>query len=158
MSEMQFNSSVSPTELYARMITRVEDKFTDIMLKYLQIFEEEQYNMLIDQIPDKIDKLISTGKVKKAKAEVQRLESIWTRIHKDITAPKEETDCAKIHILKKQLKLSTYNYRNVLMQEAGKQSSATMRKFEIALAKRGMRLYAAGKLKVIPWDKDETKA
>lgn len=134
----------------------IEKYATELFIKYLEQYEPETITNLVRTIPDQINKAFTESEdIEKTKDLMRLWCSEWKNAYIRMGVRRTKEDLARIHILKKQLKINAADYRSILMQEAGDQSAAEMRKFQIALAERGMRLFAEGKLKVIPWDRSQ---
>jgi len=148
---MNFNLPPA-SEYFLQVSQEIEGELSFFMLEYIRKFQPEDYEKMFEKYPASIEKLIDRGQEAEARDAVTRMHSDWQRLIKEISYPLTSGDQKKIHAMQRNLNIDKYTYRNILMQQAGKQSSAGMKKYEIALAINGLQLYSEGKLQVTAWD------
>lgn len=143
---------VSASEYFVTVSGKIEEKLSKFMIDYLELFEPEDYERVFEYYPNRIQKEIDNGNEPEAKELVNRMQDIWMKLIAAMNQPKDNKDVKNIHAKKRDMGMDTYTYRNILMQQAGKQSCATMKMFEMKLALNGLERYRKGELEVTAWD------
>lgn len=146
------------SDLHTKADNYVQNYATKLMITYLEAFEPETIKKLITEMPDKIEhEFQDTKDLEKVKTLFREWCLEWKTVFQRLDKERTQRDLSDIHKLKKQLNINTYDYRNILMQEAGAQSASSMRYYQIKLAIRALKLFSEGKLEIIPWDKGNEK-
>lgn len=145
-------------ELFNKADKYVQERSGGKILKYLKSCEPAVYDGLVKIRINHIQSQWAKDQdIEYTKKRLREWCVAWNNIHKIITKKRTKADLINIHKLQTNFKINKYNYRNILMQETGKQSAANMLKYEIELAMHGMRLFDQGKLDVSAWDKTDKK-
>lgn len=141
--------------LASKYCAQIDAFARDGIIKYLKEFEPSTLKKMTTGRLSQIETEFSRDNdLEKFEQSLNQWLDDWMILHKRLTSKRQQKDLIEIHNIAKKLKISKFDYRNILMQTIGKQSAAEMFYYEVKLAMRSLYDFSQGKLKSMAWDKN----